>query len=221
MAGKRMSEKTIDPVSMHTSTTYILGFGSAVGLIIAIISGLQIFSNFKIVDTQAYVSMREVEKKYYSKEFIGSHYLGKVEVLENYIKKSELEKNYISLDKVRSDFVSIDQFEAQQKEIRALLEVLNGIQFPFKPIVKMLSSNGQWNHEQLGLNISVKRISFSGDGSSVYADFLLALPDSPLHEEGFYSTEISRCKWTFRKNGRDFELKIDKFDPLTFSVKEV
>ncbi|AZE79606.1 hypothetical protein [Pseudomonas synxantha] len=216
-----MSGKTVDPASMHTSTTYILGFGSAVGLIIAIISGLQFFSNFKIVDTQAYVSMHEIEEKYYSKEFISSHYLGKIEVLENYIKKSEIEKNYISLDKVRSDFVSIEQFEAQQKDKRALLEVLNGIQSPFKPIVKMLSGNGQWNNEQLGLNISVRRITSSGDGSSMHANFLLALPDSPLHEESFYSSEISRCKWTFRKNGRDFELKIDKFDPLTFSVKEI
>ncbi|QIB07564.1 hypothetical protein GZ982_23465 [Pseudomonas fluorescens] len=215
-----MSGKTLDPASMHTSTTYILGFGSAVGLIIAIVSGLQFFSNFKIVDTQAYVSMHEIEEKYYSKEFVGAHYLGRVEVSESYIKKSEIDKNYISLSKVRSDFVSIEQFEAQQKENRALLEVLNGIQSPFKPIVKMLSSNGQWNNEQLGLSISVRRVSLLSDGT-VYANFLLALPDSPLHEESFYSSDISRCKWTFRKNGRDFELKLDKFDPLTFSVKEV
>ncbi|VVP43438.1 hypothetical protein [Pseudomonas fluorescens] len=215
-----MSEKTVDPASMHTSIPYIVGFGSAVGLIIAIISGLQIFSNFKIVDAQAYVSMREIEKKYYSKEFVASNYLSRVDVLEGYIKKSELEKSYISLDKVKSDFVSVDQFDAQQKEKRALLEVLSGIPSPFKPIVKMLSSSGQWNDPQLGLNISVKRISSLGDGS-FYAGFLLALPDSPLHEEGFYSTEISRSKWTFRKSGRNFELKVDKFNPLTFSVKEV
>lgn len=216
-----MSGKKVDPASMHTSTTYILGFGSAVGLIIAIVSGLQFFSNFKIVDTQAYVSLHEIEEKYYSKEFVSAHYLGKIEVSENYIKKSEIDKNYISLSKVGSDFVPIDKFDAQQKENRALLEVLNGIQSPFKPIVKILSSNGQWSNEQLGLSISVRRVSLLSDGATVYASFLLSLPDSPLHEESFYSSDISRCKWTFRKNGRDFELKLDRFDPLTFSVKEI
>jgi hypothetical protein len=214
-----MSGNTVGPVSMHTSTPYILGFGGAVLMMLGIITGFQFFSNFKIVDTQAYVSMREIEEKYYSKAFVATRYLDKVDVSEGYIKKSELEKNYVSLDRVKSDFVSVEQFEAQQKERRALMEVIGGIPLPFKPIVKMLSSNGQWNNEQLGLSISVKRVS--PVGSEHYAEFLLALPDSPLHAEGFYSSEIARSKWTFRKNGRDFELKIDKFYPLTFSVKEV
>lgn len=214
-----VSGNTTAPASMHTSTPYILGFGGACAMMISIITGFQFFSSFKFVDTQSYVSVRDIEEKYYSKLFVSSHYLDKVEVLENYIKKSELEKNYLSLEKVKSNFVTNEQFEAQKKEYLALINVVEGIAYPFKPIVKMLSESGQWNSEQLGVNISVKRVVSTG--SEYYAEFMLALPDSPLHTEGFYSSEMSRSKWTFRKNGRDFELKIDKFSPLTFSISEI
>lgn len=215
-----MSGSATPSENMHKSVPYIMGFGAAILTMIGVISGFQLFSNFKIVDTQSYASLREIEEKYYSKEFIASHYLDKVEVSEKYMKRSEVESGYLSIDKVKNSFVTAGQFEVQLKENRALIDTLNGIPSPFKPIVKVLSDRGQWNSEQLGVSISMKRISALAS-QSYYAEFFLALPDSPLHVEGFYSTEISRCRWTFTKSGRDFELKIEKFDPMTFSVREI
>ena len=218
-----MSEVDNAPTAKSPYQAYVAGFGSAIALTVGVLGFIQNFSNIRFVDVQSYFSMREVEDKYYLKSFVESHYLDKVVVVNDYIKKDELKEKlvgYVSLEKVNSDFVSKVSYEGLQLKYQELASRLDAIPSPLKLRRKMLSASGEWNDQQLGVSVSVKKHIIYSEGT-YQAIVFLSLPDSPLHQEVLYSDALDRCKWTFRKDNRDFELKVEGFNPLIFAVREI
>lgn len=202
---------------------YVAGFGSAIALTLGVLGFIQNFSNIRFVDVQSYISMREIQDKYYPKSFVESHYLDKVMVADNYIKKDELKEKlagFLSVEKVNNDYVPKTVYEKLLIDNEEMTNRLNNIPSPFRSVTKTLSRTGEWNDEQLGVSISVRSYIPFSDGVD-RAVILLSLPDSPPHQEFLYSNAIDRCKWTFRKDNREFELRLDKFNPLVFKVGEV
>ncbi|WP_223524264.1 MULTISPECIES: hypothetical protein [unclassified Pseudomonas] len=218
-----MKEESNGAPSKSPYQAYVAGFGSAIALTLGVLGFIQNFSDIRFVDVQSYRSMREIEEKYYPKSFVDSHYLDKVLVVNDYIKKDELKEKlsgFLSVEKVSSDYVPRAAYDRLFLNNEELAARLNDIPSPFRGITKTLSRTGEWSDEQLGVSISVKNYIPFSDGVD-RAVILLSLPDSPLHQENLYSNDIERCKWTFRKNNREFELKVEKFNPLVFKVVEV
>ncbi|MQU06980.1 hypothetical protein [Pseudomonas helleri] len=221
-----MSQATPTPPSPFSAirlVSYSAGFGSALALIGAALPLLQNFSSFKVVDIESYVPLREVSDNYYSKSFVEAHYLYKSDVANDYLKKEEVEQRLsglISPDKIKSDYVPRSDYDTLQRSSEALTIQLHEIPTPFKTRKKMLSESGEWNDSQLGLSISVKKFT-QWNADSYTALITLSLPDAPLHYEPLRSGELDRCKWTFIKNNREFELKVETFDPFVFVVEEI
>ncbi|MFK3816705.1 hypothetical protein ACI2KG_08850 [Pseudomonas sp. NPDC089407] len=196
----------------------VVGF-TAIGGLLALLHN---YSDFKIVDSTSYISVRELGEKYYTKEFVAEHYIGKNDVATNYITKEEAQhqaSELFSADKVKLEYVPKQKYEELEQVASTLSIKLNEIPNPFSGRNKMLSSSGQWTDPQLGITISIRKALYSESGH--YVQILLALPDSPLHEEHLYSEDLRLCKWTFVQNNREFELKAESLRPIVFSVKEI
>lgn len=224
-----MSDATPTPPTPSTAlsairlVSYGAGFASALGLIGTALTLLPHFSSFKVVDVESYVPLREVSDNYYSKVFVEAHYLYKSDVASGYLKKDEVEQRLAGLlspDKIKSDYVPRSDYEALQKNFETLAIQLHEIPTPFKTRRKMLSESGEWNDSQLGLSISVKKFT-QWNADTYTALIALSLPDSPLHYEPLRSGELNRCKWTFIKNNREFELKVESLSPIVFVLKEI
>lgn len=218
-----MTQAAPNPSPVTRLVSYSAGFASAMALIGTALALLQHFSNFKVVDVASYLSLQEVSADYYRKSFVEKHYIERLDVANNYVKKEDAATQLASRvapEDLLANYVPKLQNQELQERYNELERSSSEIPYPFAGRRKMLSMTGEWNDSQLGLSISVKKPVYYSDETRGI-QIALSLPDSPIHFETIQNTSLPRSKWTFMRNNREFELKVETFDPLVFFVKEI
>lgn len=198
------------------------GIATGLGVVVAALTLMPSLTNFKIVDTTAYISVRDLSAGYYTKEFVGDHYVAKTDISKSYISKEDAEKQVAKMvppERIEKDYVPRAQYDTLKKTADDLQARLDGIPTPFPTRTKKISKYEGWVDRQLGIEIAVHSLFYSDKKESV--SIVLSLPDAKPRIEELDKIELKEHRWTFYKNNREFELRAESLKPIVFSVREI